>query len=119
MDFSILPEGNHLTVSMRGAPSEREIRSMLEQMLVQSRGGDFKGALVEVRVAFGLDLVSSKDLVVALPAMGFAPGYKFAVLLMDEAGRDAAYFAENVAQNRAIGVRVFRERAHALEWLLE
>ena len=88
---------------------------MLRDLLAQSAGTG--GALVEVQVAFGLGLTSTKDLVIGLPAMGYAPGYRLAVLLLDDVAARPAEFAEDVAVNRGIALRVFRERDAAERWV--
>ena len=117
MDFQLRSAGTYIAVELSGAPLEADIRAMLVELLQRSREANLLAALVEVRLAFGLDPVASKDLVLALPAMGFAPEFRIAVLLLDDAARNAARFAENVAFNRGLAVRVFDERAKALEWL--
>ena len=117
MMFQLRNAGTYIVVELSGAPLEADVRAMLVELLQRSREADILGALVEVRLAFGLDPVATKALVLALPAMGFAPEYRIAVLLLDDAARDAARFAENVAFNRGLAVRVFDERAEALEWL--
>lgn len=115
MDYAVQREREHLLVKLTGAPSEHEIRVMLRDLQVQSAGT--RGALFEVQVAFGLNLTETKALVTDLPALGFPPGYRLAVLLLDEAASRAAQFAEDVAFNRGIGLRVFREREPAVAWL--
>ena len=117
MDFSIAPDGRRLLVRLSGAPSEAEVRRMLAEVLAAARATDAQGALVEVRVAFGLDSVSVLALVNDLPALGFPPAFKFAVLLLDDAARDSAQFAETAAANRGRAVRAFSDRAAALAWL--
>ena len=116
MEFTLAVEPTHLVVRITGAPSEHELRAMLDEM-VPARGKPLR-ALVEVKVAFGLDVVTTKKLVTALPALGFPPSYRIAVLLLDDAARRAAEFAEDVAVNRGLAVRVFRDRERALQWLL-
>ena len=117
MMFQLRNAGTYIVVELSGAPLEADLRAMLTELLQQSREANLLGALVEVRLAFGLDPVATKALVLALPALGFAPDYRIAVLLLDDAARNAARFAENVAFNRGLAVRVFDERAKALEWL--
>ena len=90
---------------------------MLRSLLAESTGT--RGALLEIQVAFGLNLPATKSLVSELPSMGFAPGYRIALLLLDEAARKSAQFAEDVAFNRGIALRVFSERDGALRWLAE
>ncbi len=116
MMFQVRSAGTHLHVELSGAPTEPDIRAMLEELLRQSQATKLLKALVEVRLAFGLDPVSTKDLVLALPAM-FPPEFRIAVLLLDDAARSSARFAEDVAFNRGIAVRVFDEREKALAWL--
>jgi hypothetical protein len=115
MDYTVQREQEHLLVRLTGAPSENEIRGMLRDLQAQSAGA--RGALFELQVAFGLNLIETKALVTGLPAIGFAPGFRLAVLLLDDAAARSAQFAEDVAFNRGIGLRVFRERAEALAWL--
>jgi len=102
-------------VSLSGVPSEREVRTMAREMVAALEGT--KGALVEVRVPFGLDLLSTKDLVTGWHAMGVPADYRIAMLLLDDAARESAQFAEDVAVNRGLGLRVFRDREKALAWL--
>ena len=116
MDYAIGHEDGRLVVRLTGAPSEGEIRSMLKAMLEH---GTVSRALIEVRVAFGLDPVSVLSLVNALGPMGFPPDYRFAVLLVDDAARDAAVFAETAAANRGRAIKVFKARDQALAWLAE
>jgi hypothetical protein len=117
MEYTVRDAGHYLIVEMAGAPSEPAVREMLKAMAASSSGGQVIGALVEVRVAYGLDLVSSKDLVLSLPSLGFPRSYRIAVLLLDEVASQAAQFAEDVAVNRGLAVRVFRDREQALGWL--
>ena len=116
MEYTVRDAGHYLIVEMAGAPSEQAVREMLKDRAARSTG-EVIGALVEVRVAYGLDLVSSRDLVLSLPALGFARSYRIAVLLLDEVASQAAQFAEDVAVNRGLAVRVFRDRAQAIGWL--
>ena len=115
MEYSIRREPPYLFVSLSGAPSERELRAMIAEM-ARSIDGTV-GALVEARMASGLDLLATKDLVTGGQAMGIPPAYRVALLLLDEGGRESAQFAEDVAMNRGLGLRVFREREKALAWL--
>ena len=101
MEYTVRDAGHYLIVEMAGAPSEPAVREMLKAMAASSSGGQVIGALVEVRVAYGLDLVSSRDLVLSLPSLGFPRSYRIAVLLLDEVASRAAQFAEDVAVNRA------------------
>jgi len=117
MEYAVRDAGHYLIVEMAGAPSEPAVREMLKEMAARSTGGQVMGALIEVRVAYGLDLVSSRDLVLSLPSLGFPRSYRIAVLLLDEVASQAAQFAEDVAVNRGLAVRVFRDRAQALGWL--
>ena len=115
MDYAVQRERGHLLVKLTGAPSEHEIRAMLRSLQEQSAG--MRGALFEVQVAFGLNLMETKALVASLPAVGFPPGFRLALLLLDDAAARSAEFAEDVAFNRGIGLRVFRDRSQAVAWL--
>ena len=115
MEYSIRREPPYVIVSLSGAPSEREARAMAAEMEPLIAGTS--GALIEIRVAFGLDLLSTKDLVTGWHSMGFPARYRIAMLLLDEAARESAQFAEDVAVNRGLGLRIFRERGKALAWL--
>ncbi len=119
MQYTLHRQGkHHLDISMSGAPSEPEVRLMLDDMLKAYREHAITAVVIEVKVAFALDPASIKGLVVGLPGMGFPRHYRIAVLLMDDVARDAAQFAEDVAVNRGIEmVRVFREREAALAWI--
>lgn len=114
MEYSVRREPGYLFVRMTGAPSEQEIRAMLREL--QAHSSSTAGVLFELRVDFGLSLTSTKDLVSGLPALGFPPGYRLALLLLDDAAARSAEFAEDVAFNRGIDLRVFRERAAAERW---
>ena len=114
MDYSVQRAADYLLVRMTGAPTEQEIRAMLRDLQAQSAG--MRGALFELKVAFGLSLTSTKELVQSLPGMGFPAGYRLAILLLDDAASRSAEFAEDVAFNRGIGLRVFRDRAAAENW---
>jgi len=115
LEYSIRREPPYLVVSLSGTPSERELRAMIAEM-ARSMAGT-AGALVEARVTSELDLLSTKGLVTGGPEMGIPPPYRVALLLLGEAGHESAKFAEDVAVNRGLGLRVFRERAKALAWL--
>lgn len=91
---------------------------MLRAMLQASRGEGLKRALVEVRVAKGLDFVATRSAIESLPKLGYAPDFKVAVLLLDDQARRSAEFAQEVAENRGIAVRAFLGRDAALQWLL-
>jgi hypothetical protein len=114
MDYSVQREPDYLLVRMTGVPSEQEIRAMLRDLQAQSAGT--QGVLFELRVAFGLNLTSTKELVTSLPSFGFPAGYRLAMLLLDDAASRSAEFAEDVAFNRGIGLRAFRDRAAAESW---
>ena len=114
MEYAVRREADYLVVRMGGAPSEQEIRAMLREVQAQRAGT--RGALFELQVDFGLNLTSTKELVSSLPALGFPPDYRLALLLLDDAAARSAEFAEDVAFNRGIGLRVFRDRAAAERW---
>jgi hypothetical protein len=115
MDYAVRREADYLVVRLTGAPSEHEVRTMLRELQAQCAGT--VGLLVEVKLATGLSLTSTKDLVSSFPSMGFPKDYRLAVLLLDDAASRSAEFAEDVAFNRGIALRVFREREKALHWL--
>jgi hypothetical protein len=115
MDYAVRRERGHLLVKLTGAPSEHEIRAMLRDLQAQSAG--MRGVLFELQVAFGLNLIETKGLVTGLPDLGFPEGFRIALLLLDDAAARSATFAEDVAFNRGIGLRVFRDREQALAWL--
>jgi hypothetical protein len=114
MEYSVRAEPGYLLVRMTGTPSEQEIRAMLRDLTAHSAGT--QGALFELKVDFGLNLTSTKDLVSGLPSLGFPAGYRLALLLLDDAAARSAEFAEDVAFNRGIGLRVFRDREQAIGW---
>jgi hypothetical protein len=89
---------------------------MLHALQAESAG--MRGMLVEVEVTYGLGLTSTKDLVSSIPSM-FPNDFRIAVLLLDDAARKSAKFAEDVAFNRGIALRVFSERDDALRWLAD
>jgi len=115
VEYSIRREPPYLLVSLSGTPSERELRAVIVEMARSMAGTS--GALVEARVASGLDLLATKALVTGGQAMGIPQAYRVALLLLDDGGRESAQFAEDVAVNRGLSLRVFREREKALAWL--
>ena len=117
MQYTLQRRAGHMLLNLTGAPSEAELRVLLGEMLQCYRDAALDKALVEVKVAFGLDPVGVKSLVTGLPAMGFPSHFRIAVLLLDEAAAKATRFAEDVAVNRGIALRLFRDRAEALAWL--
>jgi hypothetical protein len=102
-------------VKLSGVPAVPDVRAMLQEVLRQRN--ELKGALLEVKVAIGLDFVAIRQLFDESQALGFPPDFKFAVLLLDEQARRSADFAQDVAQRRGVGVRVFSAREEALRWL--
>jgi hypothetical protein len=115
MQYEVRRSDTHLEVTLSGVPSIPEVLSMLRDLLQRRHG--LKAALVEVKVAMGLDFVGTQFLVEELPRLGFPPDFKFAVLLLDEQARRAADFAQEVAENRGIPIQVFSDRDAALAWL--
>ncbi len=91
--------------------------SLLSEMRRRSAESNAEHALVEVQVAFGLDLVATMSLVNELETLGFSRSFKIALLLLDESAREAVEFAELAATNRGRPLRVFTDRASALAWL--
>lgn len=116
MQYAVRRSDTHLEVALSGVPSVPESLAMLREVLERRDG--LKAALIEVKVAMGLDFVGTQFLVEELPRLGFPPDFKFAVLLLDERARRSADFAQDVAENRGVGVRVFSGRDAALKWLL-
>jgi hypothetical protein len=80
--------------------------------------GDLRCALLEVKVAVGLDFVGTQTLLDETPQFGLPIGFRYAVLLLDEQARRSADFAQVAAENRGVPVQVFSEREAALKWLL-
>ena len=115
MQYAVRRSDTHLEVMLSGMPSIPEVLAMLREVLEQRNG--LKAALVEVKVAMGLDFVGTQFLVEELPRLGFPPDFRFAVLLLDEQARRSADFAQDVAENRGIAFRVFSGRDAALQWL--
>jgi hypothetical protein len=117
MQYSLQPQAQYMAIRLTGAPSEPEVRALLGEMLSCYKEKGLSQALIEVKVAFGLDPVAIKSLVSSLPALGFPYGFRMAVLLLDEVAAKAMEFAEDVAVNRGIELRSFRDRGEALAWL--
>ena len=115
MQYAVRRSTTHLEVALSGVPSIPEVLAMLREMLEQRNG--LKAALIEVKVAMGLDFVGTQFLVEEVPRLGFPPDFRFAVLLLDEQARRSAEFAQDVAENRGVGVQVFSARDAALRWL--
>ena len=115
MEYQVRRSATHLEVKLSGVPTVPDVRAMLYDMLRQRKG--LKAALLEVKVAVGLDFVGTRALLDESPDFGFPPDFKFAVLLLDEQARRAAEFAQEVAENRGVPVRVFSSRDEALRWL--
>jgi len=116
MRYKVAREADYVTAEMSGEATEPEIRAMTAE-LIRASGSGARGALVEVRVSRGLDLITTKRLVSEFPSLGFPAGFRVAVLLLDDTSRSAAYFAEDVAVNRGIPLKIFTEHAAALAWL--
>ncbi len=117
MNFSVDVSGGGLLVYASGAPSEDECRSLLVDMKRRRDESSADHALIEVQVAFGLDLVATMALVKELDNLGFSRTFRIALLLLNNAALDAAEFAELAASNRGRAVRVFTDRAAAVAWL--
>ncbi len=117
MNFSVDVSGSGLLVRASGNPSEDECRSLLADMKRRRDESSADHALVEVEVAFGLDLVATMALVKELDQLGFSPTFRIALLLLNNAALDAAEFAELAAGNRGRALRTFTDRASAVAWL--
>ncbi len=117
MNFSVDVADRGLLVRVSGSPTEQECMSLLSEMRRRSAESNAEHALVEVQVAFGLDLVATMSLVNELETLGFSRSFKIALLLLDESAREAVEFAELAATNRGRPLRVFTDRASALAWL--
>jgi hypothetical protein len=116
MQYEVRRLDTHLEVALSGMPSFPEAVSMLREVLERRNG--LNAALVEVKVAAGLDFVATEQLVEELQRLGYPPDFRFALLLLDEQARRSAEYAQDVAENRGVAVQVFYERGRALEWLL-
>jgi hypothetical protein len=116
MQYEVRRLDTHLEVALSGVPSVPEVQAMLREVLERRNG--LKAALIEVKVAMGLDFVATRQLVEDLPRLGYPPEFRFALLLLDEQARRSAEYAQDVAENRGVAVQVFYERRRALEWLL-
>ena len=117
MEFEISPAQRCLSVRVSGAPSEADARRMLVEMCRRSVEANVDAALLELRLAYGLDPVAVFGLVRELASIGFPPTYRFALLLLDEAAAESAQFGETAALNRGWQVKLFRQREPALAWL--
>jgi hypothetical protein len=115
MEYSIRRVAAHFEVKISGVPTVPEVRAMLREMAWQCASA--KGALLEVKVAVGLDFVETQSLF-AETDLGLPLDFRYAVLLLDEQARRSADFAQVVAENRGVPVQVFSQREAALKWLL-
>ena len=116
MEYAIRPSSTHLEVRLTGVPTVPELRALLREMA--QRRGEACGALMEVKVAVGLDFVGIQTLLEETVSLGLPLDFRFAVLLLDEQARRSADFAQVAAENRGVPLRVFSERDAALKWLL-
>ena len=110
MAFAIRPAGAHLDVNLTGLPGKAEFESLFGEM--RRQGGAALRALIELRTEGCLDTLDTMDVVSSLPR-----DCRIALLITDERMRDSAEFAETVAVNRGIAVRMFDRRASAERWL--
>jgi hypothetical protein len=115
MDYEVRRSPGYLEVKLFGVPTLPAVQGMLREVLAQR--GELKAALLEVKVAHGLDFFSIQRLVEDLPRLGFPPDFRFAVLLLDEQARRSADFAQELAENRGVAIQVFSARDDALRWL--
>jgi hypothetical protein len=116
MEYSIQRFASHLEVRLSGVPTVPDVRAMLHELARQR--GDLCCALLEVKVAVGLDFAGTQALLDETPQFGLPIGFRYAVLLLDEQARRSAEFAQVAAENRGVPVQVFSDREAALEWLL-
>jgi hypothetical protein len=116
MEYSIRRLDTHLEVKLSGVPTLPDVRAMLHDLARQR--GDLRCALLEVKVAMGLDFVGTQALLDETPQFGLPIGFRYAVLLLDEQARRSAEFAQVAAENRGVPVQVFSDREAALKWLL-
>ena len=109
------PQGSHLLVDVTGVPRKAEMHGLFKE--IRRRGEAALRTLIELRTEACLDVLDTLDVVSGIPSLGLPPGYRIALLITDDAMRPSAEFAETVAFNRGIAVRVFDERAPAERWL--
>jgi len=115
MRFSLHPQPTHLLVEMSGMPTPDEVHAMFVELARQKTTPPC--ALVELQVEQCLSFMDTMQVMSALPALGFPTGYRLALVITDEKMRASAQFAETVAVNRGVAVRVFDERDAAVRWL--
>lgn len=115
MRFSVHPEPSLLRVEMSGLPTPGEVHAMFVAMVKEKAAPP--RALIELQVDQCLSLLDTMTVMSAVPSLGFPADYRLALLITDERMRESAEFAETVAVNRGIAVRVFDQREAALTWL--
>ena len=115
MRFSLHPQPTHLRVEMSGLPTSSEVHAMFVEMVRQKNTP--ARALIELQVDQCLNFLDTMQVMSQLPVLGFPADYRLALVITDEKMRASAQFAETVAVNRGIAVRVFDERDAALRWL--
>ena len=116
MRVDIRAESPYLLVDLTGSPTRLEIQALFEAM-PRTLEGRAPRALIELHVDHCLDSLDTLEAISAIPQLHFPMGYRIALLITDESMRASAEFAETVAVNRGIAVRVFDRRDPALHWL--
>ena len=114
MEFTLKSEPSYLRVQMTGLPTADEVRGMFQQ-LAKMKGPP--RTLIELLVDQCLSFLDTMKVMSDLPLLGLPGDYRLALLITDEKMRESAEFAETVAVNRGIAVRVFDQRDAALAWL--
>jgi hypothetical protein len=115
--FNVTLERGFVVVRMYGPPSELNSRGMLAALHAEIAKTKVGGALFEIDVTGGLDYFQILEIVKDLPKLGFEPSFKFGILLISEAARNAVAFAETAALNRGWKVKTFTDPANARHWL--
>ena len=107
----------YLRLTFEGSVTIKELvqsQTALKMSLSESDG--YKKALVDMRKApsalSGIDIHQF----VSTHKKELPPGFLIAVIVEPD-NWAAAIFAENIAQNRGIYMRVFRDEMHAFAWL--
>lgn len=110
MAYAIRPAGAHLDVDLTGLPGKADFETLFGE--IRRQGGAVMRVLIEFRTETCLDTLDTLDVVSGLPR-----DCRIALLITDERMRDSAQFAETVAVNRGIAVRMFDRRSSAEHWL--
>ena len=104
----------HATVT--GTSSVDALRGFLDEVLAECKRLDHSRVLIEERLIGTLD-IDEIYAVASESARNSLGEYHAVALVADEVG-DAAYFAETVASNRGMPVRLFATVGQAEKWLL-